>query len=170
MPSRLTQLLPVVLLVAACGGAAAGGTATTTAPSTTTTSITTSTTTSAPTTTTTTPTTSTASTTTTTLPSFPPDTEELTHGGTVWAVILAGADELDDPVLEGAVEVAADAGYTAYPTDCDVGAPEALGLDDSAATVSVYFATEAAAEEARAAFEARGIGVTVAEVQTYCLD
>ena len=50
------------------------------------------------------------------------------------------------------------------------GAPEALGLSGSVLTVSVYFETEADAQAAAAAFEARGVPGVVAEVRTFCLD
>ncbi|MDQ3543317.1 MAG: hypothetical protein M3431_05570, partial [Actinomycetota bacterium] len=57
------------------------------------------------------------------------------------------------------------------PTDCDVGAAQALGIDSEIVyTVSVYYASEADARTAQAAFAARGQAGVVAQVQTFCLD
>jgi hypothetical protein len=58
-----------------------------------------------------------------------------------------------------------------YALACDQGAAEALRVDSPSVASSLYFATEAAANQARAAFEARGhqlVGIT--RVTTYCLD
>ncbi len=147
-------------------------------PETTTTAAPESTTTAAPAATTTTTTSAAPETTTTepaettTLPPFPPPRESLEHGGEAWVVILAGAGDFDDPVLDEAVTAAADAGYTTGATDCDSGAAEALGMpaDEHVVSVSVYFETAADAEAALVAFEARGVSGTVATVTTYCLD
>ena len=92
------------------------------------------------------------------------------HGGSTWAVILAGATNADDPVLTDATRSAEDAGYTTGPTDCDQGAAEAIGQPEGALTVSVYFDTEADALAAALAFDSRGVNGVVAEVQTFCLD
>ena len=56
--------------------------------------------------------------------------------------------------------------------NCDQGSLQALGIGDDAffSIVSVYFESEADAIAARDAFLARGIGGTVALVQTYCMD
>ena len=102
---------------------------------------------------------------------FPPESTDLSHGGTTWAVVLAGAATHDDPVVLEAQRIATEAGYNTGPTDCDTGAPEALGMDDSAFTVSVYFGTEADAVTALDALQRSGLdGGAVAEVQTYCMD
>lgn len=103
---------------------------------------------------------------------FPPELTELTHGAATWVVVLAAGPEPDDPALGAAVEAATAAGYTTGPTDCDFGAPAALGWPDSGTyTVSVYLSSEADAQAALAAFEATGVdGGVVAEVETYCLD
>jgi hypothetical protein len=128
------------------------------------------------TTTTAAPTTTSTSTTTSTtavpLPEFPPEVEQLTHGGDVWVVVLAAAESSNHPALRTAVIAAANAGYATGPTDCDFGAREALGLssDRQWYTVSVYLQSEDDAHAALAAFEARGIGGIVAMVQTFCLD
>lgn len=53
-------------------------------------------------------------TTTASLP-FPPGRESLEHGGDTWVVVLAGSDDIDDPVLAEAVEAAEDARYLTGP-------------------------------------------------------
>jgi hypothetical protein len=106
------------------------------------------------------------------LPDFPPPAESLTHGGDAWVVVLAASEGFADPLLAEAVLAAEAAGYSTGPTDCDVGAVAALGLPDDRQyyTVSVYLSSEEDAIAARDAFAARGVGATVAEVQTFCLD
>jgi len=108
--------------------------------------------------------------TTTDLPGFPPGRDSLEHGGVTWAVVLAGAETADDPALSEAIEAAEQAGYEAGGTDCDEGAPAALGQPDGRITVSVYLETEADARAALVAFEARGVSGVVAQVTTFCLD
>lgn len=105
-------------------------------------------------------------------PPFPPGREGLEHGGTTWAVVLAGASDIDDPAIVAAGEAAAAAGYMTGPGNCDLGAAEALGLDPAGIvyTLSVYLETEADAHAAQAAFAARGVDGVVAQLQTYCLD
>jgi hypothetical protein len=163
------------LVLAAC--ADTGATSTTAAPSTTVTTAAPTTTTTEPTTTTTRATTTTTEppTTTEALPEFPPEQREGTHGGDAWVVVLAGSDDFEDPVFAAANEAAEAAGYHTGITDCDVGAPEALGLPDSTEngtvyTISVYLRSEADAHAALAAFQARGVEGVVALVQTYCMD
>lgn len=107
---------------------------------------------------------------TTTLPAFPPERASLEHGADTWVVVLAGSDTPDDPVLADAILAAEEAGYTTGATDCDDGAPEALGQPDGNSTVSVYLENEADAHAALLAFEARGVSGVVAQVQTFCLD
>ncbi len=170
MRTRALFALVMVALIGACASEGAQDTTTsTTAPATSTTeaSPVTSTTKAAPVTTTTT-----AATTTVTvdLPDFPPAREDLEHGGTTWAVVLAGAEDADDPVIQDAIQAAEDAGYVTGPTDCDEGAADALGATGYVLTVSVYFETESDARAAAAAFQARGVDGVVAEVQTFCLD
>ena len=106
----------------------------------------------------------------TTLPAFPPARQDLEHGGSTWVVVLAGSATPDDPVLAEAILAAEQAGYTTGATDCDDGAPEALGQPDGTSTVSVYLENEADAHAALLAFEARGVSGVVAQVQTFCLD
>jgi hypothetical protein len=162
MRSRYAAGLVLAILVAACGSGDAAD-STTSAPTPTTT---------APPATTTSEqaTTTVAPTTTAPLPEFPPARVDLEQGGSTWAVVLAGAPDSDDPAITDAVAAAEDAGYTTGPTDCDEGAAEALGQDGYALTISVYFDTEADAQAAAAAFEARGVTGVVAEIQTFCLD
>jgi hypothetical protein len=94
----------------------------------------------------------------------------LEHGSDTWVVVLVGSDDFEDPVLVEAVEAAEDAGYLTGPTDCDIGAAEALGQPEGNLTVSVYLESESDAEAALLAFEARGVTGVVAQVQTFCLD
>ena len=105
-------------------------------------------------------------------PVFPEARLTLEHGGPAWAVVLAGSSDFDDSALVTAREAAHEAGYTAGPTDCDDGAAESLGLpgDQGIYTVSVYFGSQAHAEQALTAFRARGVSGAVAEVRTYCGD
>ncbi|MET0566044.1 MAG: hypothetical protein ABW021_06355 [Acidimicrobiia bacterium] len=119
---------------------------------------------------TTTSTTAPAQPSTTALADFPPERESLEHGADTWVVVLAGSATPDDPVLAEAIVAAEEAGYTTGATDCDDGAPEALGQPDGNSTVSVYLENEADARAALLAFEARGISGVVAQVKTFCLD
>jgi hypothetical protein len=113
-----------------------------------------------------------ATTTTIALPPFPPERESLTHGGDTWVVVLGASEQSDDPILDDAEARAAEAGYTTGATDCDFGAATALGLSEDTHyyTVSVYLSTEADAEAALDAFEARGVKGAVGLVQTFCMD
>lgn len=110
------------------------------------------------------------------LPEFPPEFTGLTQGGRAWALYLAVVPpgQYDAPELAAANSAAAEAGYGgAGPSDlgCDQGAPEALGRDSSSVTAPVYFETEAQANQAQAAFAARGDQVVgIVNVTTYCLD
>lgn len=176
MSTKLRYVAAFVVLavsIVSCGTQSTESSTTTTstteATSTTTTEATT-TTTAMATTTTQALTTTVAPTTTTTLPAFPPALELLEHGGEVWAVVLAGSSDIEDPAVVEADAAAADAGYLTGPTDCDFGAPEALGQPEGNYTVSVYFADEATARLALAAFQARAVTGVVAQVQTFCLD
>lgn len=104
---------------------------------------------------------------------FPPAREDLEHGGSTWAVVLAGAREAEAPALVEAEAAAARAGYVTGPTDCDRDAPEALGLagEPPTFTVSVYFRTQEESRRGLDAFHAHGFrGGAVAQVETYCLD
>jgi hypothetical protein len=160
-----TWTLFVALLVTACGTGEDAG-ETTTNNSTTSTSINTTTSTSL------TTTTALSSTTTAPFPEFPPEVGSLEHGGKTWVAVLAGSEDSSDPILTQATENADAAGYNTGPTDCDFGAAQALGFpeENNIYTVSVYLSNQADAEQAVLAFEERGIGATVAEVQTFCLD
>ena len=107
------------------------------------------------------------------LPQFPAASDNLVHGGDIWAVVLAVGSDPQGPEVLKAVDAAAAAGYFAGPTDCDQGAPEAMGVDGNPPgvySVSVYFDTEADARAAVDAFEARSVPAVAAVVQTFCLD
>jgi Putative peptidoglycan binding domain len=101
---------------------------------------------------------------------FPEDSPPSCQGCEIWAVILAAAPAVDDPALLAAVDAAHAVGYATGQTGCDEGAAAAAGAPPGSVTVSVYFATEADARAARAAFAERGVSSTVALVRTYCLD
>jgi len=170
----------VLALAVATGCTDSGGTGTSLETSSSSTSMaepgssTSSTTSSTTTTTVATTTTSTIASTTTTvpLPDFPPQTENLTHGGDAWVVVLAASEDFEDPVLDVAEGHARDAGYATGPTDCDSGASAILGLpeDGHYYTVSVYLSDEDDALAALAAFEARDVTGAVGVVQTFCMD
>lgn len=174
VPLGMRRTLIVLLLVGV--GACGDDTATTTSGVASTTSaeptatVAPTTTTTAPTSTTTEPTsTITEPVTTVALPVFPHERLELTHGGDAWVVVLAAAEYYDDPAIEAAVAVADSFGFHTGATDCDVGASEALGVPEGV-TVSVYFESEADAQAALLAFQARGVDGVVALVRTFCMD
>ena len=104
------------------------------------------------------------------VPGFPEDSPPLCQGCEIWAAILGAAPALDDPALVAAVQAAHDVGYATGQTGCDEGAAAAAGAAAGSVTVSVYFATEADARAAQAAFAERDVPSTVALVRTGCLD
>ncbi|HEV7758950.1 MAG TPA: hypothetical protein VGO78_08170 [Acidimicrobiales bacterium] len=123
---------------------------------------------------------STASPTPPALPEFPPEAP-LEHGKSTWGLYLVvlpqGQASVDSAEFQAAQQAARDAGYSQAEgysgIGCDEGAAEALGLDPNADLIApaVYFASEAQADQARAAFEARGQHVAgIAHVTPYCLD
>ncbi len=160
--------------------------ATTTPPTTTTTAVPTtttaaSTTTAAPTTTTaTTTTTAPPTTTTTTVPGLPPPLDLATISGLVWGLYLYSGERLDLPAAWVAfVNVGTYTAMTDVPSanhysfgefGCDLGAAEALGVDPSFLTISMYFATEADASAALAALPPDPSPVGIAEVELFCAD
>jgi len=103
---------------------------------------------------------------------FPRTNTNVTQGGTTWGRRARGVGRLrGPPALWNAVNAASDAGYTAGPTDRDVGAAAAFGVTGEIIyTVSVYYGSQIDAQSAQAGFDAAGIDGAVAEVQTYCLD
>jgi hypothetical protein len=114
------------------------------------------------------------------LPEFPPE-DPLEHGKPTWGLYLVvlpeGQASVDSPEFSAAQQAARDAGYSQAEgysgIGCDHGAAEGLGLDPNADLIApaVYFASEAQADQARAAFEARGQSVAgIAHVTPYCLD
>lgn len=122
-------------------------------------------------------TTSTTSTTEATLPEFP-ETVTPYFGTTTWGVyLLAGRLDPESSEVQVATQALIDAGYhpagEGYafmePLLCDEGAPEALGHDRNDDKVSVYFENQQQANQAEAAFEARGTSVlAVVEVDHVC--
>jgi hypothetical protein len=100
-------------------------------------------------------------------------TETFPDAGTpVWAVYLAVAESFDAPAIAAAKTAKLHAGYVGaeLSLNCDQGASAALGVESGAA-VAVYFQTQAEAEQAQRAFEARGDAVAaIAQVQPICLD
>jgi cytoskeletal protein RodZ len=114
------------------------------------------------------------------LPEFPPE-DPLGHGKPTWGLYLVvlpeGQASVDSAEFQAAQQAARDAGYSQAEgysgISCDEGAAEGLGVDPNADLIApaVYFATEAQADEARTAFEARGQHVAgIAHVTPYCLD
>lgn len=88
-------------------------------------------------------------------------------------MILAVSSASSDPILSTAAIAAEDAGYRSGVSDagCDIGTAEAVGLTEGFySSVSVYFDTEEAANQARDAFAARGTGSVVAQIVAICLD
>jgi hypothetical protein len=88
---------------------------------------------------------------------------------------VAPEGDSQSPALLAADAARAEVGYTSGAgfgsLSCDQGAAEALGADPASLTSSLYFETEAQANQAQAAFEARGYEVVgVVHVTTYCLD
>ena len=169
-PRYVVAVVALAVSIVSCGTQTTESSTTSSVTVTTTTEATTTSTSVATTTTAGETTTTVAPTTTTTSSAFPPALESLEHGGEVWAVVLGGSGDIEDPAVVGAVADANEAGYATGPTDCDVGAAEALGQPEGNYTVSVYFADEATAQQALAAFEARSVSGVVAQVQTFCLD
>ncbi len=88
-----------------------------------------------------------------------------------WAVVLAGSSQPRDQILEAAIADAALAGYEATPTNCDLGASDALGMASRGSyTVSVYFNTEKEADAAVIDLAALSIIGVVVNVQMSCPD
>jgi cytoskeletal protein RodZ len=106
-------------------------------------------------------------------PNWPPQVDQLVHGGTYWVAYLAVADRSDDPSLEQAAGPARAIPFTVSvggQLACDQGAVEALGLDpdvDWSAT-AIYFPGEEFARRFVDLYEPEVVGI--AQVQTYCLD
>jgi cytoskeletal protein RodZ len=109
------------------------------------------------------------------LPEFPPELSTV-HGQPAWGLYLAVVPpgQYEAPELAAASAAAEAAGYGPAgggDINCDQVAYEVLGKEQNSVTAAVYFATEAQANQARAAFEARGQSVVgIAHVTTYCLD
>jgi hypothetical protein len=119
------------------------------------------------------------------LPAFPPQGDlNIVNGDRAWGVFMTvrRMSPNESPEEVAAHTAAAEAGYRtstggtqgATSLGCDQGAGEALGYDVTTEpwyTVAVYFLTQADAEGARAAFEARGFTpVGVAPFTASCRD
>ena len=115
------------------------------------------------------------------LPDFPPQRLGLQNGDRAWALYLVIQREDEDRTaeVEAANAAAVEAGYHpssggsgAPPLACDRGALEAFGLEGTYPFgVAVYFATQANAEQAQEAFQARGVSSAgVALVTIDCRD
>ena len=96
-------------------------------------------------------------------------TEPLATG--VWAVVLAGASQPNDPLLAEVVAEVADLGHDVTPTNCDRGAADVLGMSpESTFTVSIHFDTEVAASAALDDLTAADIPGHLAEIDIVCPD
>lgn len=92
-------------------------------------------------------------------------------GARRWAVVLAGASEPSDPILELAVADATGAGLEGAVTNCDRGAAEALGMAPAGTyTVSVYADTNEAAEALLGRLVGMGVEGVVAAIVQECPD
>ena len=90
-------------------------------------------------------------------------------GDSVWAVVVAGASDPFDPILEDTVGLVTDAGHDTTITNCDEGAAEAIGmLPDASFTVSVYAATPDAAAVLHEELAAAGLPGAISEVLVRC--
>lgn len=90
-------------------------------------------------------------------------------GASAWAVVVAGASDPFDPLLEDTVGLLEQAGYSTTITNCDVGAAEAIALQPQTSfTVSVYVANEPDATALSEMFEADGLPVAATEIVVQC--
>jgi cytoskeletal protein RodZ len=119
---------------------------------------------------------STTPSTTPALPEFPPQFTGIAHRQPAWGLYLAVVPpgQYEAPELAAASAAAENAGYGPIgggDINCDEGAYETLGKEQNSVAAAVYFETEAQANQAKAAFEARGTQVVgVAHVLTGCMD
>jgi hypothetical protein len=104
-------------------------------------------------------------------PAYLPEQASLEHGGTVWGLYLALAEDPNDPALDDAIARAASLGYEVGVGEiaCDQGAAEALAPPEGAYVVALYFETETDAETVSTALPSLA-PIGIAEVTTYCLD
>lgn len=101
----------------------------------------------------------------------PPGRGPFCDGCAIWAVVLAGASDFQDPRLAAAIETASSVGYATGSTGCNAGSAELIGAPPGASTVSVYVASQADAESVSATLADAGIAsAAVGLVRTGCLD
>lgn len=87
----------------------------------------------------------------------------------LWAVVLAGASEPGDPLLEATVADLDRDGHKTSPTNCDRGAAETLGMNPIGTyTVSVYAESQADAFGLRDQLVSIGLFGEVTEVFVEC--
>ncbi len=98
-----------------------------------------------------------------------PETDVPDEGRQLWAVVLAGASEPSDPLLEETVSDLSRAGHETNVTNCDRGAAEALGMNPSESyTVSVYADSEEAAMILLNDVAPRGIVGVITQIRVEC--
>ncbi len=91
------------------------------------------------------------------------------EGATSWAVVVAGASDPYDTLLQDAVTELGAAGFTAQITNCDVGAAQALQMSPTGTfTVSVYYESETAATQGVTDLAASGITGVATRIETSC--
>lgn len=91
------------------------------------------------------------------------------EGQTGWALVLAGAQQPFDALLEETVNIAANKGYETTATNCDQGAAEALQMDpDTTYTVSIHTDSKEKATTLLDEFSGIGIEGVVTRVTTGC--
>ena len=90
-------------------------------------------------------------------------------GGSAWAVVIAGAADPFDPLLEDTVANLTAEGYETLITNCDVGAAEAIGMQAALSyTVSVYAQDRENAEGLADILRENDLSGTVAQVSVDC--
>ncbi len=95
--------------------------------------------------------------------------EALLEGPRPWAVVVAGASDPYDPLLEDAVVELRTAGWSVQITNCDVGAANALQMSPTGTfTVSVYYDSHTEALEGVSDLAASEIAGVVAPAEVSC--
>ena len=90
-------------------------------------------------------------------------------GASAWAVVIAGATDPFDSLLEGTLENLTAQGYETLITNCDVGAAEAIGMQPVVSyTVSAYANDRENAEGLADILREIDLGGTVAQVSVDC--
>lgn len=105
-------------------------------------------------------------------PGAEPEPAITEQGGTYWGVYLAIGSEsdLEDAIQYLTEERGLEAGidFSIGDISCDEGAAEALGADEGAQRVAVYFASSGDATAWAATLPGQPVGIV--EVKTFCLD